>query len=245
MQLKKLAVISALVSTVALGSVSSVLADDTTPVPATPAARQTERLSDIQTRINRRIDRRVDDLNHLLIRLQNDAKVSTSDKTLLQNEDQAAITGLTSLKTKIDADTTTDGVRNDEKQIVTFHVYDFIIPHNHRLIIVNNLQAATAKLGTSLATIQTKVTALQGQGTDVSAIQALLNDANTKLQTANSQLTSDESQLAALTPTSPNPGATFTQVRKDLSTVHSELSDIRKDLVQIKADAKSLKKPAT
>jgi septation ring formation regulator EzrA len=237
-------VISALVSTVALGSISSVLADNTTPVPSTPVSRQTERLPDVQARADHRINQRVDALNHMITRLQNDSRMSANDRTLLQNEDQAAITGLTSLKAKIDADTTVADVRNDEKQIATYHVYDFLAPHNRHLIAVNNLQATAAKVGTSLTSIQTQLTTLQGQGTDVSAMQTLLNDANSKLQTINGQLTTDQQHLAALTPSSSNPSATFSQVRKDLGTIRSEFSDIRKDLVQIKADVQALKKPA-
>ena len=244
MQLKKIAVLSALVSSLTLASVSAALADNPTPTPnATVTARGAERLPDIQARVDKRISRRIDVLNKLVSRLGSDTHLAANDKSLLLNEDQNAISSLNSLKAKIDADTTIADARTDEAQLPTIHVYDFIVPQNHRLIAVDNLQALAAKVGTSLTNIQAKVTNLQNHGTDVSAIQALLTDANSKLLTINGQLTIDERELSALTPTSSNPAATFTQVRQDFGTIRTGFSGIKTDLTQMKADAQSLKKP--
>jgi hypothetical protein len=241
MQLKQIALVSALVSSVALATVGTVLAADPTPTATPSLSRVTERLSDVQARVGRRISRRIDVLNHLIARVHSNAHLTASDQSLLLKEDQGAVASLTGLKTKVDADTTTADVRTDEKQVASFHVYAFIVPQNHRLIVVSNLQFVATKIGGALATFQTKLDALKAQGNDVSAMQALLNDANSKLQTINGQLATDESALAGLTPTSPNPGATFSQVRKDLGSVRLELLDIRKDLVQLRADAQALK----
>jgi hypothetical protein len=46
--------------------------------------------------------------------------------------------------------------------------------------------------------------------------------------------------VAALTPTS-NASATFAQVRKDITTIHSEFSAVRQDFTQMKQDAKNIK----
>jgi hypothetical protein len=246
MDLKKVAVLSALVSSLSLGTVGAALADNPTPTPnATAAARGAERLSDVQSRSDREISRRVDVVNKLIARLNSDTKLIDSDKTLLMNEDQAALSSLNALKAKIDADTTVADARTDEATLPTIHVYDFIVPQNQRLITVDNLMTLASKTGTSLATIQAKVTNLQNQGNDMSAIQTLLTDANNKLLAINGQLTIDQKELTSLTPTSSNNVSTFAQVRQDFVTMRTDFNGIKSDLVKTKANAQAMKKSAT
>jgi chromosome segregation ATPase len=231
MQVKRFVVLSAMVSTLTLGAASAAFAENATP---TPNSRQTESLADVRARIDHRIDIRVDLLNKLVQRLNSDAKLNANDKSLLLNEDQAAINGLTALKAKIDADTTAADIKADEQQISTFKVFEILAPQTRELVAVDNLQSTAAKIGTSITDLQNKLNTAQGQGANVSAVQALLTDASNKLQAINSTLASDQSQLEAITPTSTNTDATFKSIRKDLSTVRSEFAAIKSDFAKIK-----------
>ncbi len=242
MQLKKFVIMTVVASSLTLGAVGAAFADTPTP---TPSARSTETLTDARTRVDHRITIRLDALNKQIGRLNSDTRLNANDKALLLNEDQAAVNGLTALKAKVDADATVADVKTDEQQIVTYKVFEILVPQNRQLIAVDNLQATSAKLGTLITDVQNKINTLQGQGGNVSSVQSLLTDASTKLQTINGELATDQSSLVAITPTSTNTDTTFQSVRKDLSTVRSEFSAIRADFKQIKSGLAGLRPAVT
>jgi hypothetical protein len=242
MQLKRFAILTAVASSLVLSTVGAAFAATSTP---TPSAQFAETLSDAQARVDHRITIRLNLLNKEVQRLNSDTRLNANDKSLLLTEDQNAINGLTALEAKVNAETTVEAVKADEAQIVTFHVFEVVIPQNRLLIAVNNMQATAVKIGTTITDLQNKLNTLASQGVNVSAIQSLLTDASSKLQTINGELASDQSSLEAITPTSTNTDATFQSVRKDLNTVRSEFSGIRSDFKQVKADAAALHAAAT
>src|SRR5579859_4881859 len=71
------------------------------------AAQQQRKLSDVISHADTLITNRITTLNTLNIRIQNDTQLTVPEKTTLAGQIQAAISGLTTLKAKIDADTTT------------------------------------------------------------------------------------------------------------------------------------------
>jgi hypothetical protein len=243
MDFKRIAILSTVVSSLTLASVGAAFAD--TPKPTTASTRTAEDRADVISRVDHRIQIRLDELNKLVGRLNSDTRLSANDKNLLLGEDQAAITGLTALKAKVDAETTADAVRTDEGQIATFKVMEVLAPQNRELIAVDNLQSTAAKLTTQIASAQTRVTALQGQGVNVTSIQALLTDATTKLAAINALLANDQALLEGMTPASTNTTATFNQVRTDLGTARTDFSGIRSDFKQLRAAVKALKPAPT
>jgi hypothetical protein len=156
MDFKRIAILSTVVSSLTLASVGAAFAD--TPKPTTASTRTAEDRADVISRVDHRIQIRLDELNKLVGRLNSDTRLSANDKNLLLGEDQAAITGLTALKAKVDAETTADAVRTDEGQIATFKVMEVLAPQNRELIAVDNLQSTVAKLTTQIASAQTRVT---------------------------------------------------------------------------------------
>jgi hypothetical protein len=243
MELKRIAILTAMVSSITLGSASGVLAASGTPVPIptrvtvreTAVAARTD--ADLDARRKHevaRIDGRIDELNKLISRLQSDSHLNANDKAALLAEDQNAISVLNTLKAKIQADTTLADVVADGKQIVTYHIRDVLLPQNREVIMVDEGMALSTKLGTSISDVQSKVNALQGQGVNVSALQSLLSDMTAKQTAANNLLAADDRTLLAITATTANAQSTFTQVRNDLKTVRSDFSGIRDDAKQIK-----------
>src|SRR5690348_1055831 len=80
---------------------------------------QEKALSRIQARANQMIQVRLTSLQNLLTRVQNDTRLSADEKTSFANDINTAISGLTALKVKIDADSDGPTALADTKSIVT------------------------------------------------------------------------------------------------------------------------------
>lgn|GEM_PF-1517003 len=200
------------------------------------ADRQQNELQNSIHRADTMITNRITTLNTLNTRLQNDSKLSSSEKSSLSADIQADITGLTTLKAKIDADTDLTTARADIKQIVTsYYVYALFEPKIRLLITLNNLQTATANVQALVPQIQNLINTLQSHGKDVSALQSLLTDVSGQLQTITATLNSDLTTIQAVTTTSGDPRSIFTKVRQDLAQiVRSGFAKIRSDFAQMR-----------
>lgn len=195
------------------------------------AQRKATNLADLKSKADQMIAMRINDLNKISTRIQNDSRLNSSDKTSLNNDIQNATNGLTQLKNKIDADTDLTTIRADAQQIVTnYRVYIVLEPKIQLLITISNLQTLTANLEGLTPKIQSLVNSLQSQGKDVSTVTSILNNINSQLQTISTSLSKDKSTVDGVTITSTNPQATFTQVRQDLGSVRSEFAKIRDDI---------------
>src|SRR5258708_32871268 len=97
---------------------------------ASPSAnKQGTELQNIIAHADKLISNRLTSLNALLTRLQNDKRLSSSEKSALTAQIQTDINGLTTLKAKIDADTDATTARTDAKQIITnYYVYAIFEP---------------------------------------------------------------------------------------------------------------------
>ncbi len=132
------------------------------------------------------ITNRIDSLNKLSTRVTNDTKLTTDQKTNLLGQIQTSITGLTTLKAKINADVDTQTALTDGKQIFTnFRIYEIFEPKMRLLIMLNNLQTTTSKIQAITPQIQKLISDLQAQGKDVTQLTTLLTDINAQLQTVN------------------------------------------------------------
>ncbi len=200
------------------------------------AQRQSNTLSSLQKRADMAITNRVNDLNKLLTRIQNDKRLSSGEKSSLSAEVQSSITGLTSLKAKIDADMDLATAQADSKQIVTgYRVYLVVNPQTQLLIIIDNLQVTTANVQTLTPQLQNLINTLKSQGKDVTSMQASLDDINAQLQAVTTKLAADKTTISSVTVSTSNPQATFTSVRQDLSGVRADFAKIRSDLAQMRS----------
>ncbi len=197
------------------------------------AQRQTNQLERIIQESDKLIASRINSLNSLLGRIQNDNRLSDSEKSSLTSDIQADISGLNSLKAKIEADTDVTTAINDRQQIVTsYYIYAVFIPKMRLLISLNNLQAASSNLQSVAARLQNLINNLQSQGKNTSQLQSLLNDVSSQLQTINTTLTGDIATVSGVNSSLGVAAAekTFSQVRQDISQI------IRADFAKIRAD---------
>lgn len=195
------------------------------------STRQQNQLTNIINRGNTMITTRITSLNTLSTRIQNDSRLTSSEKTSLSNSIQTDIAGLTTLKTTIDAATDPTTARTDVKQIVTnYYIYVNFLPKTRLLIVLNNLQTVTANIQALVPQVQTLITTDQSQGKNVTQLQALLSDITTQLQTINTTLTNDINTVNNIQTSTQHPAAALTQVHSDITHI------VRTDLAKIKSD---------
>lgn len=206
---------------------------------ATKAAQKQEtNLTNLKQRADKAIDNRIAELGKLSSRIQNDSRLSADEKSSLTAEIQTNITGLTNLKTKIDADTDIAVARTDAKSIYSFRIYMVVVPQTRLLITIDNLATLTTNLQGLTPKVQDLINTLKSQGKDVSNLQSLLDDINKQLSTISTKLATDKQTVMAVTPQTANPGATFASVRQDLASVRQDFATIRHDVGQMRVDFK-------
>ncbi len=200
-----------------------------------------DQLTQIQKRGDDMITQRITSLQRMLAHILEDKRLSAEEVASLSADINTTITNLTTLKSKIDADTTTDTAKTDVKSIVTsFHIYLVFEPKIHYLLAIDSLLTINQNL-TSLSTkISTLITTLQSQGKDVTDLTKQVTDINTKLADANALLVSARSLLDGITATSGNPSTVFSTIKGDLVKVRQDYAGVRHDLAKIREDLAAL-----
>jgi len=200
------------------------------------AEQQQNELQKIIQQANSMITMRLNSLNNLTSRIQNDSRLSSGEKNSLLSDIQTDISGLTTLKAKIDADTTITAARADASQIITnYYIYARFEPKVRLLIMLNNLQMVTANVQTIVPQIQNLINTFKSQGKDVSQIQSILNNLSSQLQTIGTTLSNDITTVQNISVTTTDPQSAFTQVRQDIAQiVQAGFGKVRADFVQIR-----------
>lgn len=203
------------------------------------AQRQSDMLARIIQRADQLISVRLSSLQNLLTRVQGDKRLSTTDKSSLTSDINTTISGLQTLKTKIDADTDETTARTDAKSVITtYRVYMVFEPKIRLLTVIGNLQTTSSNVSSLSGQIQTLITSLQSQGKDTSAAQTALNDLNTQLTAINALLSTDKTLVSNVTVNTTNPQSVFVQIRKDMATVRADFAKIRSDIATIRSTLK-------
>ncbi len=203
---------------------------------------QQNQLQNIIKRADTLITNRINSLNRLSGRLQNDKRLSDSTKSSLSAEIQADISGLNSLKTKIDADTDVATARIDTKQIITnYYIYAKFEPKIRLLIVLGNLQTVSTNVQALVPQLQNLINNFKSQGKEVTQLQSLLDDVSTQLQTINTTLTNDTTKIQNVSISTQDAKATFVQVRQDIAQiVRTDFAKIRADFAQMRSTFRQL-----
>ncbi len=207
-------------------------------VASREATAQQTQLQNVIKRSDTLITNRITTLNTLLTRIQNDTRLTAAEKSSFTSDVQTDISGLTALKTKIDADTDVTTAREDAKTIITgYYVYAVFEPKVRLHIVLNNLQTVSTNVQNLVPQIQNLINSLQSQGKDVTELQAQLNDVNTQLQTINTTLAKDITTVEGITATTGPSSAeqSFAKVRQDIAQlVRAGFAKIRSDFAQMR-----------
>lgn len=203
---------------------------------------QVAKIANIKSRADTEIDKRLASLNAAATRINAAKKLTTADKSNFSAQIQTDISNLTTLKTKIDADTDLATLRTDAKTIFAdFRVYAVFLPQIHLLSAVDTM-GVTADNLTAIATkLQTRIQTDQGKGKDVSQLQAWLADMQSKIADAKSLYIAVEAEVSPLTPAGyPGATATLKDARTKIKTGAADLRAAWQDARQIVGALKAL-----
>jgi len=209
-----------------------------TAVAVTPGsalgAAQAQRLTNLKTKGAAEIDRRLANLNAAQAKLQAATTLTAANKTTLQQQVQAEITGLTNLKTKLAADTDLATARADVASIVAdYRVYALMLPKARLVASGDRLSVVVNKLTDLSGQLQTKIDARAAAGQDVTALRASLADLNAKKADAVKQIVG-LTNLLALQPSDYNANhALLLTYRDGLRTAQTDLKAARDDAKSI------------
>lgn len=198
------------------------------------------RLPKIIERSDAAITARIAKLNALNGRVQAIKNVSADEKSHISDEVQTNISGLTSLKAKIDADTDVTVALTDEKSIYgSFRIYALIVPQGYIMASSDRIDTIVGMMNTISAKLQTRITADQSAGKDVTALQNSLDDLKSKIGDAKSQGDNAQSEVASLTPD----GGDKTKLASNTAALKDARAKIKVgtgDLQTARQDAKSI-----
>lgn len=199
-------------------------------------------LTTLKTKGSAEINRRIDSLNSATSKINTTTKLSSSDKAYLQNEVATEISGLTSLESTLNGETTLSAARTDVQSIFSdYRVYALLLP-KVRLIVAADGEIATSDKLTTLATqLQSQITTDQNAGKNVSQLQADLTDMQTQANNAQSIANSIESKVLTLQPTDYNSDHTILSGDlAQLKTAHADNQAAYNDAKKINSGLKSL-----
>ncbi len=187
------------------------------------------------------IKNRITALNKFVARV-NASKLSETQKTQLQTDVTANLTGLTDLGSKIAAGTDVTTVRALDKSIYTdFRIYAVVIPRDtgemQAWLGLNNL----TQVLTSLANVQPKIEALKAKGVDVRQAESLVTQINTILADTKTKFETSAATLSAIKPADyPTSGTTFRQVRQIFRDAKKEVHHARQSISRLNGIMRTL-----
>lgn len=203
------------------------------PIQTTLAVSQTTtdttqtRLDDIKTKGSQEIDRRLAKLGTLNAKIAAATKLSATDKAALTTQVTTEISGLTTLKTTLNAETTLAAAKTDARSIISgYRVYALIVPKVYLIKVADDQQGNEAKVATLIPKLQAALTNAKNSGKDVATLQTKLDDASSKQQAAQAISSSIETKVINLQPT-------------DYNSDHTILSGDREQLVTARTDLKT------
>lgn len=198
------------------------------------------------SRGDQEITRRISALNDLNTRVQAMQAVTASFKQALAANIQTEVTGFTSLKAKIDADTVLATLKTDIQSITkSYRVYALILPQGRIAAAADRVVTIVTMMSTLGSKLQARIQAASTAGNDTTALTAALTDMSSKLQDAQTQAQAAVTVTESLQPDNGSSTvmasntATLKQGRTDFQTATSDLQAARKDITTIVAGLKA------
>ncbi len=158
-----------------------------------------KKMAKIEDKSAAAIDKRIEDLKKLSARLAEIKLIPADVLASIQASLSAEIQQLTDLKAKIASDTSTTTVKADAEDITKANrVYVLVEPKAHVAASDSRIDAVVTQLTTLAGKLQTRITAAQSAGVDVSAAVSAMTDMNAKLTDAKAKADAAVSETANL-----------------------------------------------
>lgn len=203
---------------------------------------------------NTQIDKRTTDLNTLSGKVQtqlNNGHITSAQAGPLTSDISTNESGLSTLKTKLDADTTLQDARTDIKSIYTnFRIYLVVLPRDYNEIwldILTNVQAKMTSAGSQIQNAINAVTNLNDNDNDgdLATINAAYSDYQAQLSAAQSQINTANGLVPQFTPQNLNADPTgykgnWDAFRAAIKSAHGDVLAAAADLHKIAKVIKDL-----
>jgi hypothetical protein len=217
----------------------------TSPSPtATPGACSgsvAARLACIDQRASSAVSARETALQKMTTDVNNSANITSSDRATLLGQISADESGLQTLLTTIDADTTVAKALADTGTIVTgYRVFLLEQPKVHLVIAADTETTVKSNLQSKLSSIQTAINDSSASDAQTAAAQTAFNDCTTQLAAAQSASSGIVSEVIYLLPSGyPGNQPTLVSARDQAQTARSDLGKCKTDLQTIRTDLTS------
>ncbi|OGC82796.1 hypothetical protein A3D68_00265 [Candidatus Adlerbacteria bacterium RIFCSPHIGHO2_02_FULL_52_17] len=209
-------------------------------VGATLSATTTARMEKARTRAAQEIERRIEALTKINVRIGGVTKISDQFKANLDTNIQNQITALTALKVKIEGDTDLNTLKTDVQSITKlYRIFALIMPQTHIAAMADRTATAINIMIGIGNKLQTRLTEMQNAGADVSAIIATLSDMGAKISDAQAKAQAAVDVTATLVPDNGDKDkmaankAALTEGRDNLKEAHQDLVNARKYITTI------------
>lgn len=227
--------------------VSAQTVSVSTSVKASVSADQTAKLTDVITKSDKAVSARLSALADLNTKVQAMKNVSATEKANISTEVQTNVTGLTALKATVDSDTVLTKARTDaDSAFTSFRIYALVIPQGYIEVSADRINTIASLISALSAKLQTRISAEQAAGVNVTALQATLADIGAQTTSATAQASIAQSGVANLAPDQGNATvaasnkAALVSARADTKTATKDLVAARKDIQTIANGLKSL-----
>jgi len=207
---------------------------------ATLSATTTARMEKARTRAAQEIERRIESLTKINVRIGGVTKISDQFKANLNTNIQNQITALTALKVKIDGDTDLNTLKTDVQSITkSYRIFALIMPQTHIAAMADRTATAINIMIGIGNKLQARLTEMQNAGADVSALIATLSDMGAKISDAQAKAQAAVDVTATLVPDNGDKDkmaankAALTEGRDNLKEAHQDLVNARKYITTI------------
>lgn len=225
---------------------AQVTVSPTTPRAALRQQNQATKETNLKSRADEEITRRITALNNLITRISTVKHLTDAQKNTFTSEIQTEITTLTTLKSKIDADTDVITLRADVQSIVKeYRVFAVFMPQLQIIAAADKMLNITDILTTVATALQTRITNAKN-AQDVTTLQTTLTDMQAKIADSKTQANNAITAVSGLTPTGyPGNASTLQSARKMLQAARLDLVAARKDAETIIQSLRSITKSPT
>ncbi|MFD0594863.1 hypothetical protein ACFQZ4_22775 [Catellatospora coxensis] len=204
---------------------------------AVQAADQAANLANAKKLTTVRIDGRLAMLRASGLAIRNAARLTDAHQAALQKIIDADVAGLTELRAKVAAETTTEAVRADARSMVEdYRVYLLVRPQVHLTVAADVESAALTRLRTLHGKLAQAVATAKSAGKDVGDAEAKLAHLKAELDAMESALSGLADDLLAV-----RPGPDGAAIKAKTAAARADVRTARTHLRAAATDAKAIR----
>ncbi len=190
-----------------------------------------QRMESLRRRCEEGIDRRLERITRLEGAVNDSEHVTDEHRATLLSQLADARTGLSALRTKIEADTDPSALKDDCRSIVEdYRIYVLVSPKLREVLTADTEVAIADRLDAVAAKIQTAIDEAAAKGKDTTEAQSFLDEMKTHTADARTAASGVPATVINLTPADwPGAKDTLEQGRETLKTARKDLYEARED----------------